>query len=83
MTSYPQPRLVYSCYALTSLSLLVALVIKGLIIWESKCHQNPLEVSDGYVKFEEAEAHRSAIMQDFRLMREKLKWPTGGLFGFF
>ena len=29
----------FSCNALTSISLLVALVIKGLIIWESKCHQ--------------------------------------------
>ena len=46
--------------------LLVALAIKGLIIWGKKCHQNPLVVSDGYVKYEEAEVHRSAIMQDFQ-----------------
>ena len=51
---------------LTGISLLVALVIKGLITWESKCHQNLPVVSDGYVKYEEAEVHRSAIMQDFR-----------------
>ena len=42
--------------ALTSISLLVANVIKGLMIWGSKCHQNdsPM-VCDGYVKYEEAE----------------------------
>ena len=28
--------------------------------------KNPLVLSDGYVKYEEAEAHRSAIMQNFR-----------------
>ena len=28
--------------------------------------KNPLVLSDGYVKYEEAEVHRSAIMQDFR-----------------
>ena len=27
--------------------------------------KNPLVLSDGYVKYEEAEVHRSAIMQDF------------------
>ena len=43
----------------------------------------PLVVSDGYVKYEEAEAHRSAIMQDFQEKRKKLKWPTGGHFGFY
>ena len=47
----------------------MALVIKELIIWESKCHQN----SPGVIRwlcevqwYEEAEVHRSAIMQDFR-----------------
>ena len=28
--------------------------------------KNPPVVSDGYVKYEEAEVHRSAIMQDFQ-----------------
>ena len=28
--------------------------------------KNPPVVCDGYVKYEEAEVHRSAIMQDFR-----------------
>ena len=40
----------------------MALVIKGLIILESKCHPNSPVVCDGYVKYEEAEA----FMQDFR-----------------
>ena len=41
-------------------------------------------LSDGYVKYEEAEVHRSAIMQDFRdKEKKKIKWPTGGLFGFY
>ena len=70
---------------LTSIFLLVALVIKGLIIWKSKCHQkNPLVLSDGYVKYEEAEVHRSATMQDFGDNEiKKIKWPTGGHFGFY
>ena len=38
-------------------------------------------VYDGYVKYEEAEIHRSAIMQDFR--NSKKKRPTGSHFGFF
>ena len=39
-----------------SISLLVAIVIKDLMIWESKCHQNNSPVvCDGYVKYEEAE----------------------------
>ena len=42
-----------------SISSLVAVVIKGLIIWESKCHQNNSPVvCDGCVKYEEAEADR-------------------------
>ena len=42
--------------ALTSISSLVAIVIKGLVIWESKCHlNNSPVVCDGYVKYEEAE----------------------------
>ena len=40
-------------------------------------------LSDGYVKYEEAEVYRPAIMQDFRDNEKiKLKWPTGGHFGF-
>ena len=33
--------------------------------------KNPLVLYDGYVKYEEAEVHRSAIMQDFRDNKEK------------
>ena len=52
----------------------MTLVIKGLIIWESKCHQiSPRMVSDGYVKYEEAKFHRWAIMQDFRDNEKKNK----------
>ena len=41
-------------------------------------------LSDGYEKYEEAEVHRSAIMQDFRdNENKKLKWPIGGNFGFY
>ena len=40
-------------------SSLVAIVIEGLMIWRSKCHQNnPPVVCDGYVKYEEAEVDR-------------------------
>ena len=43
----------------------MALVIKGLIIWESKRHKKfPGGICDGYVKYEEVEVDRSAIMQD-------------------
>ena len=31
-----------------------------------KRHQNTLVLYDGYVKYEEADLHRSAIIQDFR-----------------
>ena len=42
--------------ALTSFSSLVAIVIKGLMIWGSKCHQNNSPViCDDYVKYEEAD----------------------------
>ena len=38
---------------------LVAIVIKGLTIWGSKCHQNNSRVvCDGYVKYEEAEVDK-------------------------
>ena len=43
----------FSSNALTTISSLVAVVIKGLMIWRSKCHQNdPPVVCDGYVKYE-------------------------------
>ena len=46
----------FSCNVLTSISLLVAIVIKELMIWGSKCHQNNSPVvCDGYVKYEEKE----------------------------
>ena len=49
----------FSWNALTSFSSLVAIVIKGLMIWGSKCHQNNSPVvCDGYVKYEEAEVDR-------------------------
>ena len=65
------------------MSLLVVLVIKGLIMCEAKCLQNPLVISDGYVKYEEADIHRSAIMQNFRDNENKIKCPTGVHFGFY
>ena len=37
----------------------MAIVIKGLMIWGSKCHlDNPPVVCDGYVKYGEAEVDR-------------------------
>ena len=37
----------------------MAIVIKGLMIWKLKCHQNySTVVCDGYVKYEEAEVDR-------------------------
>ena len=37
----------------------MSIVIEGLMIWKSKCHQNnSLVVCDGYVKYEEAEIDR-------------------------
>ena len=42
-----------------SISSLVVIVIKGLMIWGSKCHQNNSQVvCDGYVKYGEAEVDR-------------------------
>ena len=41
----------------TSFSSLVAIVIKRLMIWGSKCHQND-SPCDGYVKYEETEVDR-------------------------
>ena len=52
---------------LTSISLLVALVIKDLIIWESKCNVN----------YEGAEVHITAIMQISEIMRKQIL--NGGL----
>ena len=50
---------------LTSFSLLVSIVIKGLMIWGSRCHQNNSSVvSDGYVKYEEAEVEAGAAAAD-------------------
>ena len=48
-----------------SISSLVAVVIKGSMISGAKCHPNNSPVvCDGYVKHEEAEAHRLvAILQ--------------------
>ena len=34
--------------------------------------KNPLVLSDGYVRYEEAEVQRSAIMQDFRDNEKKI-----------
>ena len=49
----------FSENALKSICSLVAIVIKGLMILGSKCHQNNSPVvCDGYVKYEEAEADR-------------------------
>ena len=53
--------------------MLVALIIKGLIIWGSKCHKKFPVVYDGYVKYEEVEIYRSAIMQDFQDSEKKKK----------
>ena len=48
----------FSQNALTSIFSLVA-IIKGLMIWGAKCHQNNSPVvCDGYVKYEEAEVDR-------------------------
>ena len=45
-----------SLNALTRISSLVAIVIKGLMILGSKCHQNNSPVvCDDYVRYEEAE----------------------------
>ena len=49
--------------ALISISTLVAVVIKRLMIWGSKCHQNNSPVvCDGYLKYEEAEVDRLAAI---------------------
>ena len=45
--------------SLTSIPSLVAIVIKGLMIWGSKCHKNNSPVvCDDYVKYEEAKVDR-------------------------
>ena len=44
----------FSSNALTNIYSFVAVVIKVLMIWGSKCHQNNSPVvCDGYVKYEE------------------------------
>ena len=48
----------FSWNALTSISYLVAVVIKGLMIWGSK----PKQFSSGYVKYEEAEVDRLVVI---------------------
>ena len=49
--------------ALTSISSLVAIEIKGLMIWGSKCHRNNFPVvCDSYVKYEEAEVDRLVVI---------------------
>ena len=49
----------FSLKRANEISSLVAIVIKGLMIWGSKCHQNNSPVvCDGYVKYEEAEDDR-------------------------
>ena len=40
-------------------------------------HYIKIVVYDGYVKYEEAEIHRSAIMQDFRDNKKKKKKKNG------
>ena len=54
----------FSWNALTTISLLLAaIVIKRLMIWGSKCHQNNFPVvCEGYVKYEEAEVDRSVAI---------------------
>ena len=43
----------------TNMSSLVTIVIEGLMIWGSKCHENNSPVvCYGYVKYEEAEVDR-------------------------
>ena len=44
--------------------------------------KNPLVLSDGYVKYEEAEAHRSAIMQDFRDNEKKINGRLAAILDF-
>ena len=56
----------FSWNPLTSFSSLVAIVIKGLMIWGSKCHQNnPPVVGDGYVKYEAAEVDRPIYISSY------------------
>ena len=43
--------------------------------------KNSPVVCDGFVEYEEAEVHRSAIMRDSRYNEKK--WQTGGHFGFY
>ena len=50
-------------------------VIKGLILYGNQnVTKNYLVLSDGYVKYEEAEVDNE---------KKKIKWPTGGHFEFY
>ena len=52
---------------LANVSWLVAVVIKGPIIWGSKCQQNNSPVvCDGCVKYEEGEVDRLSILKTNR-----------------
>ena len=54
--------------------MLVALVIKGLIIYGNKnVTKNSTVICDGYVKYEEAEVDISAIMRISEIMRKTIK----------
>ena len=57
----------FSWNALTNISLLAALVIKGLVIYGNQnVTKTSLVVCDGYVKYEKTEIDRWAIVQDLR-----------------
>ena len=49
----------------------MALVLEGWLYGDQNVAKIPSVVYDGYVKYEEAEIHRSAIMQNFRDSRKK------------
>ena len=55
-----------SANMLTSISLLVSVVIKGLMILKSKCYKQIPKWYDRYMKYEEAKVDRLAILQNFR-----------------
>ena len=62
-----------------SISSLVAIVIKGLMICGSKCHQNNSPVvCDGYVKYKEAEVDRLVVI----LKTNNCGGPSGGLLNY-
>ena len=57
------------CQIETSISLLVVVVIKGLMIWASKCHQKKSSVVYVMAKYEESEVDRLAILQTPQLQK--------------